>query len=74
MSRYYRRTSPGARETLTAALVSTGVAVGVASVTFYLVRIFLAREPLEPLPKENQDAEEGEDPVSSQPSSASRGA
>jgi hypothetical protein len=46
MSRYYRRTTPGARENLGAALVAAGLAVGVASISFYLVRIFLAREPL----------------------------
>jgi hypothetical protein len=46
MSRYYRRTTPGTRENLGAALVAAGLAVGVASISFYLVRIFLAREPL----------------------------
>ena len=46
MSRYYRRTTPGTRENLSAALVAAGLAVGMASISFYLVRIFLSREPL----------------------------
>jgi hypothetical protein len=46
MSAYYRRTTPGTRENLAAALVAAGLAVGMASISFYLVRIFLAREPL----------------------------
>jgi len=51
MSPLYRRTSPGKRENVGAALVAAGLALGVASVSFYLVRIFLAREPLETLRK-----------------------
>ena len=50
MSRYYRRTTPGLRENLTAGLVAAGLTAGVAAVSFYLVRLFLAREPLDPLP------------------------
>lgn len=50
MSPLYRRTRPGARENLGAGLISAGLALGVAAVSFYLVRIFLAREPFEPLP------------------------
>jgi hypothetical protein len=49
MNRYYRRTEPGRRETLSAALVAGSVAVIGAAVSFYLVRLVLAREPLEPL-------------------------
>lgn len=49
MSRYYRRTKPGPGENLRAGLVAAGVAATVAAVSFYLVRLFLAREPLEPL-------------------------
>ena len=49
MSPYYRRTTPGVRENLGAGLVAAGLALGVASLSFYLVRTFLAREPLEPL-------------------------
>lgn len=48
MIRYYRRTTPGTRENVGASLAAVGVAAGVAAVTFYLVRLFLAREPLGP--------------------------
>jgi hypothetical protein len=51
MSPFYRRTTPGFRENLGAATVAAGLALGVASVSFYLVRIFLSREPIEPLPR-----------------------
>jgi hypothetical protein len=51
MSRFYRRRPPGPRENLGAALVATGLALGVATVSFYLVRTFLSREALEPLPR-----------------------
>jgi hypothetical protein len=57
MSPFYRRTAPGPRENLGAALVAAGLAIGVASISFYLVRTFLAREPLEPLP--NSSGEDG---------------
>jgi hypothetical protein len=50
MSRYYRRTTPGLRENLEAGMAAAGLAVGVGALTFYLVRLFLAREPLDPLP------------------------
>ncbi|MFC1791889.1 hypothetical protein ACFL0I_05460 [Gemmatimonadota bacterium] len=50
MSRFYRRTKPGVRENLGAGLLAAGLAAGVASVSFYLVRLFLAREPLESSP------------------------
>ena len=49
MGVFYRRTVPGPRENWSAALVATGLALGVASVSFYLVRTFLSRERLEPL-------------------------
>lgn len=42
----WRRTEPGWRETVGAALV----AAGVASASFYLARLFLAREPLPETP------------------------
>ncbi|MFH1766320.1 MAG: hypothetical protein ABIF09_19225 [Gemmatimonadota bacterium] len=50
MSRFYRRTKPGLGENLRAGLVAGALAGTVAAVSFYLVRLFLAREPLEPLP------------------------
>jgi hypothetical protein len=49
MTRYYRRTSPGRRENLGAALVAAGLAGTIAAASFYIVRLFLAREPLEEL-------------------------
>lgn len=47
MTRYYSRTSPGPRENLGAGAVALGLAAGVAAVTFYLVRLMLARAPLD---------------------------
>ncbi|MFC1661489.1 hypothetical protein ACFL3S_08580 [Gemmatimonadota bacterium] len=47
MTRYFRRTEPGARETLGAGLVAAGLAATVAAVSFYMVRLFLTREPME---------------------------
>jgi hypothetical protein len=49
MSRYFRRKEPGLKENLEAGLVATGLAVGIGAVTFYLLRLLLTREPLEPL-------------------------
>ena len=49
MSRFYRRTKPGPGENLRAGLVAGGLAATVAAVSFYLVRLFLAREPLDSL-------------------------
>jgi hypothetical protein len=60
MSPFYRRTAPGPRENWSAALVAAGLALGVASVSFYLVRTFLAREPLEPLPRAPGGRRDGE--------------
>ncbi|MGD8362095.1 MAG: hypothetical protein PVJ04_11775 [Gemmatimonadota bacterium] len=69
MSPFYRRTTPGLRENLGAAVVAAGLAVGVASVSFYLVRTFLAREPLEPLPRPAADEgrEDGQADAASRP-------
>ena len=56
MNRYFRRTEPGRRENLRAGLVAGSVAVIGAAASFYLVRLILAREPLEPLgPAEGRD-------------------
>ena len=52
MTRFYRRKEPGPRETLGAGLLALGLATGVAAVSFYFVRLFLAREPLEELEDE----------------------
>ncbi len=49
MSVFYQRSKPGLRENLQAGLVAAGLAAGVAAVSFYLVRLFLAREALEPV-------------------------
>jgi len=58
MSKYYRRTEPGPGENLRAGLIAGGVAAAVAAVSFYFVRMFLAREPLEPLETlENSDTD-----------------
>lgn len=49
MSRYYRRLTPDGRDNVQAGLVAGLVAAAAAVMSFYVVRIFLAREPLEPL-------------------------
>lgn len=49
MSRYFRRTEAGMEENLRAGLVAGGMAVLVGAVSYYLLRLVLAREPLEPL-------------------------
>jgi hypothetical protein len=59
MSPFYRRTTPGLRENLGAALVAAGLALGVASISFYLVRTFLAREPMAPLTRPSGDGGRG---------------
>jgi hypothetical protein len=48
MTRYYRRKEPGAAENLRAGLVAGALATTVAAVSFYFVRLFLSKEPLEP--------------------------
>jgi len=50
MSSFYRRTKPGPGVNLRAGLIAGGVAATVAVVSFYVARLFLAREPLEALP------------------------
>jgi len=65
MSPFYQRTAPGPRENWSAALVAAGLALGVASVSFYLVRTFLAREPLEPLPRAQGGRRDGEEKLPS---------
>jgi hypothetical protein len=57
MSRFYKRTRPGLGENLRAGLAAGGLAATVAAVSFYLVRLFLAREPLEPLSPDDQGGE-----------------
>ncbi len=54
MSRYFRRRTPGTRENLEAGAVAAGLALGVATVTFYLLRLFLSREPISPRPEESR--------------------
>ena len=48
MTRYYRRKQAGTQENLRAGLVAGALATTVAAASFYLVRVFLSREPLEP--------------------------
>ena len=69
MSPYYRRTTPGPRENLTAGLVAGGLAAGVGALAFYLVRIFLARESLGPVRGSvTAEGRGAEGPTSSPPS------
>jgi len=48
-NRYYRRVDPDPSDRLRAGLIATGLAASVACVSYYLVRLFLSRERLEPL-------------------------
>jgi len=50
VTRYHIRRTPGRRETLTAAAVAAAAAAGVGLLTFYLSRLLLSREVLEPPP------------------------
>jgi hypothetical protein len=64
MSRYYRRSEPEPGDNLRAGLLAGVLAGGVAVVSFYLTRLFLTREPLEPLvsdggPEKPAEADEG---------------
>jgi hypothetical protein len=59
MSRFYRRIEPGFGENLRAGLVAGGLAAITAAVSFYFVRMFLAREPLEPLEGPESRATDG---------------
>ena len=49
MRRRWIRNEPSRRDNALAALAAAGVAAGVAAVTFYLARVFLSREEIEPL-------------------------
>lgn len=62
MSRYYRRVEKGRRTSLQAGLVAGGLATAVGAVSYYLVRLLLSREPLDPLPPKGPgaDADHGE--------------
>ena len=48
MTRYYRRIQTGRGENLRAGLVAGGLAATVGALSFYLVRLILSRETLEP--------------------------
>ena len=48
MTKYYRRKQVEAQENLRAGLISGALATTVAAATFYLVRLFLSRESMEP--------------------------
>ena len=52
MTIHYRKTSPGLRENLGAGMAALGAAAGVAAVTFYFVRILMAREAIPGEPPE----------------------
>lgn len=48
-TRYFRRVDPGREENLKAGLLAGIVGASVATLSFYLVRLLLSRERLEPL-------------------------
>lgn len=48
-TRYFRRADPGTEENLKAGLFAGIVGASVASLSFYLVRLLLSRERMEPL-------------------------
>ena len=49
MTRYYRRIEGGRKSSIQAGLVAGGVATVVGAVSYYLVKLLLAREPLDPI-------------------------
>jgi hypothetical protein len=49
MSRYLRMKKPGPAENLKAGLVAGGIAAAAAAVSFYVARVLMSREWLEPL-------------------------
>jgi len=60
MTRYFRRTDPGPGENLRAGLVAGALATTVAAVSFYLVRLFLSREPLESIDSKDPETTSSE--------------
>ena len=58
MTPRWLRTRPGARETVGAAVAAGVVVAAVGSVTFYLARLFLSREPMDRDPPGEGPAEE----------------
>ncbi len=62
MTRYFRRKKTGTGENIRAGLVAGALATMVAGVSFYLVRIFLSREALEPVRGEAASDPSDEDP------------
>lgn len=49
MSKYYRRKEPGPGEDLKAGMLAGVLGVAVAAVSFYLTRLIISRDTLEPL-------------------------
>lgn len=47
-NRYYRRVKPGSGGTLKAGMAAGLLGASVAGISFYLVRLFLSRERLDP--------------------------
>ena len=56
MTPRYIRTHPGRKENAAAAVASAVVAAGVGLVTFYVVRVFLARDTVPELPRDPADS------------------
>ena len=63
MRRRFVRVPPERKDTVAAAIVSGAVAAAVGAVTFYLTRVFLTREVLEPRGRVNprETLEPGDD-------------
>jgi len=49
------RMRPTRRENALAAMIAVGAGAGVAAVAFYLVRLFVAREEIGPLPSADRE-------------------
>ena len=54
-NRYFRRKDPGPMENWKAGLVAGALSAAVASVSFYLTRVLLSRESMEPLSHSMKD-------------------
>ena len=53
MTRYYRRVERGRKTSVQAGLVAGGIAAAVGAVSYYVVRLLLSREALEPVAEES---------------------
>ena len=73
MTRYYARKTPGWSDNLAAGLAAGVLSAVVGAVTFYLVRLTLARKPVEPRPLPSHTQGTGADKAETLPSGPEEG-